>query len=143
MFNYIKLYANPFIYRLARAGLLPLARLVEGDGSLRFNYDYSLLAALVDRWRPETHTFHLTVGEMAPTLQDVSYLLGLPLRGDAIGPTDVGVGWREDLLTRFGGVQRMATAAQYRDFPPTHTGGPPKWWILQFSVSVMYILLLF
>ncbi|WVZ87479.1 hypothetical protein U9M48_034112 [Paspalum notatum var. saurae] len=94
-------------------------------------------AALVDRWRPETHTFHLTVGEMAPTLQDVSYLLGLPLRGDAMGPTDVGQGWREDLLARFGRVQRSGTAPPYREFAPTHTGGPPKWWILQFKVTII------
>ncbi|WVZ61182.1 hypothetical protein U9M48_011094 [Paspalum notatum var. saurae] len=120
--------------RLRASGLLPLARLVEGDRP-RFSYDFSLLAALVDRWRSETHTFHLTVGEMAPTLQDVSYLLGLPLRGDAMGPTDVGQGWREDLLARFGRVQRSGTAPPYREFAPTHTGGPPKWWILQFKAD--------
>ncbi|WVZ95502.1 hypothetical protein U9M48_041257 [Paspalum notatum var. saurae] len=120
--------------RLRASGLLPLARLVEGDRP-RFSYDFSLLAALVDRWRPETHTFHLTVGEMAPTLQDVSYLLGLPLRGDAMGPTDVGQGRREDLLARFGRVQRSGTAPPYREFAPTHTGGPPKWWILQFKAD--------
>ncbi|WVZ88122.1 hypothetical protein U9M48_034673 [Paspalum notatum var. saurae] len=87
--------------RLRASGLLPLARLVEGDRP-RFSYDFSLPAALVDGWRSETHTFHLLVGEMAPTLRDVSYLLGLPLRGDAMGPTDVGQGRREDLLARFG-----------------------------------------
>ncbi|WVZ56460.1 hypothetical protein U9M48_006986 [Paspalum notatum var. saurae] len=92
-------------------------------------------AAPVDRWRPETHTLHLTVGEMAPTLRDVSYLLGLPLRGDAMGPTDVGQGWRDDLLDRFGRVQRRSTAQAYREFAPTHTGGLPKWWILQFKAD--------
>ncbi|WVZ85291.1 hypothetical protein U9M48_032236 [Paspalum notatum var. saurae] len=123
-----------WVLRLRASGLLPLARLVEGEGP-RFSYDFSLLAALVDRWRPETHTLHLTVGEMAPTLQDVSYLLGLPLRGDTMGLTDVAPGWQEDLLVRFGAVQRVATAKPYREFPPTHTGGPPKWWILQFRVT--------
>ncbi|WVZ88202.1 hypothetical protein U9M48_034747 [Paspalum notatum var. saurae] len=120
--------------RLRASGLLPLARLVEGERP-RFSYDFSLLAALVDRWRPVTHTLHLTVGEMAPTLQDVSYLLGLLLRGDAMGPTDVGQGWRDDLLDRFGRVQHSSTAQAYREFAPTHTGGPPKWWILQFKVD--------
>ena len=38
-------------------------------------------SALVDRWRPETHKFHLPVGEMTSTLQDVSMLLGLPFVG--------------------------------------------------------------
>jgi hypothetical protein len=65
-------------YRLRAAELLPLARLVEGDmitdrghpaeRATRFRFDMSLLAALIDQWRPETHTFHMTVGEMAPTL---------------------------------------------------------------------------
>ncbi|WVZ54694.1 hypothetical protein U9M48_005456 [Paspalum notatum var. saurae] len=76
---------------------------------------------------------------MAPTLQDVSYLLGLPLRGDAMGPTDVRQGWRDDLLDRFGRVQRSGTAQAYREFAPTHTGGPPKWWILQFKFAYAHV----
>jgi hypothetical protein len=31
----------------------------------------------------------LPCGEMAPTLQDVSYLLGLPIAGEAVGPVAV------------------------------------------------------
>ncbi len=114
--------------------------MVEGDGveserSSRFSYDFSLLAALVDRWRPETHTFHLTVGEMAPTLQDVALLLGLPLRGAALGPTDVDAGWREDMLARFRMVRRRDDVGPYREFTQQFKYGPPKWWLLQFSVS--------
>ena len=41
----------------------------------------SLIAALVERWRPETQTFHLPFGEMTVTLQDVSVLWGLPIQG--------------------------------------------------------------
>ena len=86
--------------RLERAGLLPLARMVEATGedvvdaddgedeqaerSRRFPYDQSLLSALVDRWRPETHTFHLPFAEMTVTLQDVAMLTGLPLQGRPI-----------------------------------------------------------
>jgi hypothetical protein len=53
------------IFRLQDAGLLTLVRLVDGG---LVQLDSSLLTALVDRWRPETHTFHLPCGEMAPTL---------------------------------------------------------------------------
>ena len=60
-----------------------MARLAE---SALVKLDRSLLSALVDRWRPETHTFHLPCGEMAPTLQDVAMMLGLPITGDAVGP---------------------------------------------------------
>ncbi|XP_019427220.1 PREDICTED: serine/threonine-protein phosphatase 7 long form homolog [Lupinus angustifolius] len=36
-----------------------------------------LITALVERWRSETHTFHLPIGECIVTLEDVTYQLGL------------------------------------------------------------------
>ncbi|KAK1642808.1 hypothetical protein QYE76_060613 [Lolium multiflorum] len=59
------------------------------------------LTAIVDRWRPETHTFHLRAGEMTPTLQDVSMILGLPIQGDPLCMNTTSNGWRgqmEDLI---------------------------------------------
>ncbi|KAL4305923.1 hypothetical protein AHAS_Ahas16G0126800 [Arachis hypogaea] len=44
----------------------------------------ALLSALVERWRPETHTFHLPVGEVTVTLEDVSYILGFPVNGELV-----------------------------------------------------------
>ncbi|XP_063946007.1 protein MAIN-LIKE 1-like [Daucus carota subsp. sativus] len=46
--------------------------------------DWSLLGALVERWRPETHSFHLSMGECTITLQDVGVLLGLPIDGEPV-----------------------------------------------------------
>ncbi|KAF1883231.1 hypothetical protein Lal_00030335 [Lupinus albus] len=49
-----------------------------------------LITALVERWRPETHTFHLPIGECTVTLEDVAYQLGLPIDGNIItGPTNM------------------------------------------------------
>ena len=104
------------------------------DRAPRFQFDMSLLAALLDRWRPETHTFHLPVGEMTTTLQDVAMLLGLPCAGRAVGAEDVGLSWRDDLLARFAGVQRNELALPYRPLPENHAHGPTKRWLLQFSV---------
>ncbi|KAK1665398.1 hypothetical protein QYE76_053557 [Lolium multiflorum] len=59
------------------------------------------LTALVDRWRPEMHTFHLRAGEMTPTLQDVSMILGLPIQGEPLCMNTTSDGWRrqmEDLI---------------------------------------------
>jgi hypothetical protein len=63
--------------RLKWAGLLPFARLVESthedlelhprheviETERRMTLDRALLIGLVDRWRPETHTFHLRWGD--------------------------------------------------------------------------------
>ncbi|KAI5447876.1 hypothetical protein KIW84_015355 [Lathyrus oleraceus] len=40
--------------------------------------------ALLERWRPETHTFHLPIGECTVTLEDVYMLLGLRIDGKAV-----------------------------------------------------------
>ncbi|XP_057724729.1 serine/threonine-protein phosphatase 7 long form homolog isoform X1 [Arachis stenosperma] len=41
----------------------------------------ALINALVERWRPETHTFHLPVCECVVTLEDVALILGLSTNG--------------------------------------------------------------
>jgi hypothetical protein len=54
----------------------------------RFGFDYQLVCALLDRWRPETHSFHFPLGEMAVTLEDVALLFGLPCSGESMGAVD-------------------------------------------------------
>ncbi|QHO21069.1 uncharacterized protein DS421_11g343430 [Arachis hypogaea] len=65
---------------LETARLYHLARL----NSKWFWVDEPLLSAFVERWRPETHTFHVPFGECTITLQDVAYQLGLPIDGEAV-----------------------------------------------------------
>ncbi|RYR78765.1 hypothetical protein Ahy_A01g003624 [Arachis hypogaea] len=50
---------------------------------------FALLSALVERWRPEIHTFYLPVGEVIVTLEDVTHILGLSVNEKSItGRTD-------------------------------------------------------
>jgi hypothetical protein len=51
----------------------------------RFGFDYRLVCSLMDRWRPETHSFHFPWVEMAVTLEDVVLLFGLPCSGEPMG----------------------------------------------------------
>uniref|UniRef100_A0A1J3H3W0 Serine/threonine-protein phosphatase 7 long form-like protein n=1 Tax=Noccaea caerulescens TaxID=107243 RepID=A0A1J3H3W0_NOCCA len=50
----------------------------------------SLISALVERWRRETNTFHLPLGEMTITLDEVALVLGLEIDGDPIVGSKVG-----------------------------------------------------
>ena len=43
--------------------------------------DASLITSFIERWHPETNSFHMPWGEMTITLHDVYYILGLPISG--------------------------------------------------------------
>ncbi|KAJ1696551.1 hypothetical protein LUZ63_005063 [Rhynchospora breviuscula] len=80
---------------LQQYGLEHIARVAE------LSIDHSLITALVERWRRETHSFHLPTGEITVTLQDVSCLWGLPINGaPVIGISDDH--WEDDVLLAFG-----------------------------------------
>ncbi|XP_061339927.1 serine/threonine-protein phosphatase 7 long form homolog [Gastrolobium bilobum] len=60
---------------LSQVGFLHVARMRH------IQINPMLISALVKWWRLETHTFHMTQGEITITLQDVAAILGLPTDG--------------------------------------------------------------
>ncbi|KAH1091792.1 hypothetical protein J1N35_019049 [Gossypium stocksii] len=49
-----------------------------------FGLNYNFISTLVERWRLETHTFHLSCGEYTITFEDVALQLGIPIDGSAV-----------------------------------------------------------
>ena len=50
--------------------------------------DQNLVSAFVERWHPETSSFHMPFGEMTITLDDVSCLLHIPITGELCNPAE-------------------------------------------------------
>ena len=73
--------------------VIDIIKLLRLEGLFRApsrEIDHCLILALVERWRPETHTFHLPHGEISITLQDVEVIYELPIEGEVlVGPTVV------------------------------------------------------
>ncbi|XP_052885339.1 serine/threonine-protein phosphatase 7 long form homolog [Gossypium arboreum] len=55
--------------------------------------DMKLISAFVERWRPETHTFHLPREECTITLEDVQLQLGLPVDGFVLTESAQSADW--------------------------------------------------
>ena len=84
----------------------------------RFSYRYissPLVSSFVERWQPETNTFHMPFGEMTITLDDVGTLLGIPVTGLPVhASTSMGFTDQVDLLERGLGVDRASASAELR-----------------------------
>ena len=76
--------------------------------------------AALNRWRPETHTFHFRWGEMTVTLQDVSFLTGLPLRGEPLVPGPPPADWKARLEHRFGAPVPERADGQHQRLAVAH-----------------------
>ncbi|KAE8810525.1 mutator protein [Hordeum vulgare] len=80
-------------------GLLPFVQLVSRSTP---NLNAAAVTTLIDRWRPETHSFHLRTGEMTVTLQDVSMITALPIEGKPLCMSTDSEGWRQQMEALIG-----------------------------------------
>ncbi|XBI82366.1 hypothetical protein VPH35_091066 [Triticum aestivum] len=88
---------EPYIRRL---GLLPIVLPFKRRAPPVNLEDMAMISGLpidglVDRWRPETHSFHLPCGELTMTLEDMAMISGLPIDGQAVTGRVSVVNWRE------------------------------------------------
>jgi len=47
-------------------------------------HDIDMLTTLMERWDPNSNTFHLSMGEITVTLEDVYRITRLPIRGKLV-----------------------------------------------------------
>jgi hypothetical protein len=92
-------YDERYTEFIEMTGLLPFIHMVTRS---MLPMNPSAITALVDRWRPETHTFHLRTGEMTVTLQDVAMILALPIEGQPLFFDTKSEGWREKMVGLIG-----------------------------------------
>ena len=75
--------------------------------------DRALVSTYVERWQPETNTFHLPFGEMTITLDDVGVIIGIPVVGTPVhAPTQLSFTDQISLLERGLGLDKGAANAE-------------------------------
>ena len=82
---------------------------------LQTNYgqvDHGLLIAFSERWHSETSSFHLPVGEMTITLDDVSCLLHIPVGGNPLFHETLTTNQGTEYLVDYLGLDRAESAAE-------------------------------
>ena len=111
-------------------GLLPFINMVTRSMP---NMNPSAITALVDRWRPETHTFHLRVGEMTVTLQDVTMILALPIDGEPLVFDTYSVGWRSQMVSLIGVAPEEKTDKEEKKKDRVPAGATYVWIVNNFG----------
>ncbi|KAH1246990.1 Serine/threonine-protein phosphatase 7 long form [Glycine max] len=137
--------------------IIPLLRQSGFYWIMKMDYlkiNSSLITALIERWRLETHTFHMRCEECTITLQDVSVLLGLPVDGaPLIGQTNLDWGELcEELLgvrpqegELQGSVVKLSWLAQHfleiniHDGNVEHLQRFTRAWILRFIGAILFV----
>ncbi|XP_070022375.1 serine/threonine-protein phosphatase 7 long form homolog [Nicotiana sylvestris] len=88
----------------------------------RIQVDWSLIMVLIERWRPEKHTFHLPISKATITLQDVEVLYGLPVDGM---PVSLPIAMR--FMSRDAYLDMLQQLTGFRPQDETASSGASRW----------------
>ncbi|GAU10892.1 hypothetical protein TSUD_424650, partial [Trifolium subterraneum] len=88
------------------------------------NLDWGLLTAFTERWQPETGTFHLPIGEVTITLDDVSCLLHIPITSKMLNHlgTSCTTEEGEDMCREYLNFPRAKCRAEFKKMKGAHIG---------------------
>ncbi|XP_045791804.1 protein MAIN-LIKE 1-like [Trifolium pratense] len=82
--------------------------------------DYGLLWAFVERWHTETSSFHIPLGELAITLDDVQCLLHIPIEGKFLNHGKMSRDEAADMVNSFLGVDRNVVMGHFAKMNGLH-----------------------
>ncbi|XP_056694868.1 protein MAIN-LIKE 1-like [Spinacia oleracea] len=98
-----------------------LKRRVDATGLAHLPYcmfahiDMPLISAFVERWQPDTNTFHMSFGEMTIMLHDVWHILRIPVDGRLISAQSDSVQLKVDMIELLGvSVEDMKSQSHWR-----------------------------
>uniref|UniRef100_A0A8I6WSP9 Aminotransferase-like plant mobile domain-containing protein n=1 Tax=Hordeum vulgare subsp. vulgare TaxID=112509 RepID=A0A8I6WSP9_HORVV len=111
-------------------GLHPFIQLVSRSTP---NLNAAAITALIDRWRPETHSFHLRTGEMTVTLQDVSMITALPIEGKPLCMSTDSEGWRQQMEALIGMSPPEPEVEDGGKKDRVPAGAPFTWIVVNFA----------
>jgi hypothetical protein len=72
-----------------------------------------VLTAFAERWHPETSSFHLPVGELAITLDDVQCLLHLPIKGKFLNFEKMDKKEAVDMVSAYLGIAKPTVGGEF------------------------------
>ncbi|CAL2257764.1 unnamed protein product [Prunus armeniaca] len=81
-----------------------------------FRIDKIVVPTFVERWHPETNTFHMPFGEMTITLDDVSSILGIPVFGAMVALLEDDNDTNFELLVNYLGVNDEEATEQLHQY---------------------------
>ncbi|KAI4992981.1 hypothetical protein ZWY2020_007294 [Hordeum vulgare] len=123
-------YDERYTPYIEMTGLLPFIQLVSRSTP---NLNAATITALIDRWRPETHSFHLRTREMTVTLQDVSMITALPIEGKPLCMSTDSEGWRQQMVALIGMSPPQPEVEDGGEKDRVPAGAPFTWSAVNFA----------